>query len=205
MIAERLAAGPTIRVLCRRSRFFRFAPAWRHLFRFAVTGQQCRRAGRPVRFLPAAQPGKSWKWWCGVIAAGPGWIVIGAVKIMLGSLPRRAGLRERIWHRAGRGTHAYVYGGLQLRHQFIFNDAGAAGIFVVLSQLKINVTNAYAGSIAWSNFFLRLTHRHPGRVVWLFFNVGIALLLMELGVYRAEDILNLCRCGHRGLAAWWRI
>ncbi|MBL1822565.1 hybrid sensor histidine kinase/response regulator, partial [Klebsiella pneumoniae] len=66
------------------------------------------------------------------------------------------------------------------------------GIFVVLSQLKINVTNAYAGSIAWSNFFLRLTHRHPGRVVWLFFNVGIALLLMELGVYRVfEDILGI--------------
>ncbi|SLS89724.1 transmembrane protein [Klebsiella pneumoniae] len=63
---------------------------------------------------------------------------------------------------------------------------------MVLSQLKINVTNAYAGSIAWSNFFLRLTHRHPGRVVWLFFNVGIALLLMELGVYRVfEDILGI--------------
>ncbi|WP_338040319.1 hypothetical protein [Methylocucumis oryzae] len=26
-------------------------------------------------------------------------------------------------------------------------------LFVVLSQLKINVTNAYAGSLAWSNFF----------------------------------------------------
>jgi signal transduction histidine kinase/DNA-binding response OmpR family regulator len=55
--------------------------------------------------------------------------------------------------------------------------------FVVLSQLKINVTNAYAGSIAWSNFFSRLTHSHPGRVVWLVFNIGIALLLMEMGAY----------------------
>jgi hypothetical protein len=33
---------------------------------------------------------------------------------------------------------------------------------VVVSQLKINVTNAYAGSLAWSNFFARLTHRPPG-------------------------------------------
>ena len=32
------------------------------------------------------------------------------------------------------------------------------GIFVIVCQLKINVTNAYAGSIAWSNFFSRLTH-----------------------------------------------
>jgi hypothetical protein len=49
--------------------------------------------------------------------------------------------------------------------------AGAHGIFVIVCQLKINVTNAYAGSIAWSNFFSRLTHSHPGRVVWLVFNV----------------------------------
>jgi signal transduction histidine kinase/ActR/RegA family two-component response regulator len=53
--------------------------------------------------------------------------------------------------------------------------------------LKINVTNAYAGSIAWSNFFSRLTHSHPGRVVWLVFNVLVALLLMEIGVYKALE------------------
>ena len=64
--------------------------------------------------------------------------------------------------------------------------------FVVVSQLKINVMNAYAGSLAWSNFFSRLTHSHPGRVVWLFFNVAIALLLMELGIYRLlEETLGV--------------
>ena len=61
------------------------------------------------------------------------------------------------------------------------------GTFVILSQIKINVTNAYAGSIAWSNFFSRLTHSHPGRVVWLVFNVVVALLLMEIGVYKALE------------------
>ena len=61
------------------------------------------------------------------------------------------------------------------------------GAFVVLSQVKINVTNAYAGSIAWSNFFSRLTHSHPGRVVWLVFNVTVALLLMEIGVYKTLE------------------
>ncbi len=59
--------------------------------------------------------------------------------------------------------------------------------FVALSQIKINVTNAYAGSIAWSNFFSRLTHSHPGRVVWVVFNIAIALLLMELGIYEAIE------------------
>src|SRR3989442_12785779 len=65
-------------------------------------------------------------------------------------------------------------------------------LLVVISQLKINVMNAYAGSLAWSNFFSRLTHSHPGRVVWLLFNVAIALLLMELGIYEAlEQTLGL--------------
>ena len=74
------------------------------------------------------------------------------------------------------------------------------GFFVIVSQLKINVTNSYAGSIAWSNFFSRLTHHHPGRVVWLVFNVAIALLLIELGVYAAlEQILGL----YSTVAATW--
>ncbi|HSJ40483.1 MAG TPA: response regulator, partial [Xanthobacteraceae bacterium] len=38
-----------------------------------------------------------------------------------------------------------------------------------------------------SNFFSRLTHSHPGRVVWLVFNVLVALLLMEIGVYKALE------------------
>ena len=74
------------------------------------------------------------------------------------------------------------------------------GAFVIISQLKINVTNAYAGSIAWSNFFSRLTHSHPGRVVWLVFNVTIALLLMELGIFKAlERILGFYSHRCRGL------
>ena len=74
------------------------------------------------------------------------------------------------------------------------------GIFVIVCQLKINVTNAYAGSIAWSNFFSRLTHAHPGRVVWLVFNVVLALLLMEIGIFRAiESILVI----YANFAAGW--
>jgi len=63
---------------------------------------------------------------------------------------------------------------------------------VVVSQLKINVTNAYAGSLAWSNFFSRLTHSHPGRVVWVVFNTLIAAMLMEMNVFQAlGDVLGL--------------
>src|SRR3546814_20834732 len=66
------------------------------------------------------------------------------------------------------------------------------GLFVAICQIKINVTNAYAGSIASSNFFSRLTHRHPGRVVWLVFNVMIALMLMAGGIQTVvERVLAL--------------
>ncbi len=41
-------------------------------------------------------------------------------------------------------------------------------------------------------FLSRLTRSHPGRVVWLVFNVIIALMLMELGIYKAlEQTLGL--------------
>ncbi len=30
-----------------------------------------------------------------------------------------------------------------------------------------------------------MTHSHPGRVVWMVFNIGIALMLMEMGVFDA--------------------
>jgi signal transduction histidine kinase/CheY-like chemotaxis protein len=79
---------------------------------------------------------------------------------------------------------------------YVFSSNGAAlavtTLFVVISQVKINMTNAYAGSLAWSNFFARLTHSHPGRVVWVVFNIGIAIILMELEVFKAlEQVLAL--------------
>lgn len=58
-----------------------------------------------------------------------------------------------------------------------------AVVLVVLSQVKINVTNAYAGSLAWSDFFSRVFHGHPGKVRWVFLNVGIAPSPMLFGVF----------------------
>ena len=73
-------------------------------------------------------------------------------------------------------------------YEYVFRicaGGGGHGAVRGVSQLKINVTNAYAGSLAWSNFFARLTHSHPGRVVWVVFNTAIALMLMELDVFQA--------------------
>jgi purine-cytosine permease-like protein len=58
-----------------------------------------------------------------------------------------------------------------------------SALLVILAQIKINIMNTYSGSLSWSNFFSRLLHRHPGRAVWVFLQVGLALVLMELNVF----------------------
>jgi len=142
-----------------------------------------------LRFLPAEKIHKP-QWWLAVICAGPGWVVIGVLKLLVGSFLAVLAINHGLVGReAADPAHMYA-----VAFQYLTNNPEWAiylvAIFVVISQLKINVTNAYAGSIAWGNFFSRLTHNHPGRVVWLFFNVSIALLLMELGLYQAfEEIL----------------
>ncbi|MAN50994.1 MULTISPECIES: hybrid sensor histidine kinase/response regulator [unclassified Marinimicrobium] len=145
-----------------------------------------------LRFMPEPKPEQRRRWWLALSAGGPGWIVIGALKMMAGSFLAVLALSHGMSaNEAIDPTHMY-----QVAFGYVTQSPTAAlaiaGLFVILSQLKINVTNAYAGSIAWSNFFSRLTHSHPGRVVWLVFNVTIALLVMELGVYRAlENTLGL--------------
>ncbi len=58
---------------------------------------------------------------------------------------------------------------------------------MVISQIKINVTNAHSGSLTWTNSFTRVTKTYPGRLVFLGFNLLIALILMEANMF---DFLN---------------
>ncbi len=140
-----------------------------------------------LRFLPQKTADNSIRWWCAVIAGGPGWVIVGALKIFAGGLLAVIALNQNVPPELATDPsqmYLIAYGLFIKNPEFA---AALAGFFVVISQLKINVTNAYAGSIAWSNFFSRLTHSHPGRVVWLVFNVVIAMVLMELGVYHALE------------------
>ncbi|CAM5764109.1 hybrid sensor histidine kinase/response regulator [Labrys miyagiensis] len=145
-----------------------------------------------LRFLPAPKAGSRFAWTFSLLAAGPGWIVLGAPKLLFGSFLAVLVLGHGVApEHASEPAQMYrIAFGYALPWPYAVTVLTAA--FVVVSQLKINVMNAYAGSLAWSNFFSRLTHSHPGRVVWLVFNVAIALLLMELGIYKAlEQILGL--------------
>lgn len=152
-----------------------------------------------LRFLPDRRPRRR-AWWFALLSSGPGWIVVGALKFLAGSFLAVYLVRHGVArHEAGDPPRMYAAG---------FGAIVGTGppalaltcVFVVVCQIKINVTNAYAGSIAWSNFFSRLTHSHPGRVVWLVFNVAVALLVMELGVY---DALEHTLAFYSSLAAAW--
>ncbi|HJV91997.1 MAG TPA: histidine kinase dimerization/phospho-acceptor domain-containing protein, partial [Azonexus sp.] len=138
-----------------------------------------------LRFMPERTAANRRRWWFGVIVGGPGWVVPGILKMLGGALLAWLALRNAVpADKAVDPNQMYLIG-----FSHVFDNTmlaiAATALFVVVSQLKINVTNAYAGSLAWSNFFARLTHSHPGRVVWVVFNTLIALLLMELDVFKA--------------------
>jgi len=144
-----------------------------------------------LRFLPEKTRANRRGWWGAILLSGPGWIVPGMLKQLGGAFLAFLAFRYGIeTARAVEPTQMYLVG-----FSYVWSDpalaVAATALFVIVSQVKINVTNAYAGSLAWSNFFARLTHSHPGRVVWLVFNVLIALGLMLLGVFEAlEHVLG---------------
>ena len=145
-----------------------------------------------LRFMPAQTPATRWRWWLAVLAGGPGWVVLGVLKMLGGALLAYLAISHAVpLDRAVDPNQMYL-----AAYEYVFPHYGwavaATALLVVVSQIKINVTNAYAGSLAWSNFFSRLTHSHPGRVVWVVFNTAIAFMLMEMSVFEAlGDVLGL--------------
>jgi signal transduction histidine kinase/CheY-like chemotaxis protein/purine-cytosine permease-like protein len=145
-----------------------------------------------LRFMPARTATTGRRWWGGVLAGGPGWVVLGVLKMLGGALLAYLAITHMVpVERAVDPNQMYL-----AAYEYVFPNYGwavaATALFVVVSQLKINVTNAYAGSLAWSNFFSRVAHSHPGRVVWVVFNALIAFMLMEMNVFEAlGDVLGL--------------
>jgi purine-cytosine permease-like protein len=145
-----------------------------------------------LRFMPARTAANRRAWWAGVLAGGPGWVLLGVLKMLGGALLAYLAIKHMVpIDRAVDPNQMYL-----AAYEYVFPNYGwavaATALFVVISQLKINVTNAYAGSLAWSNFFSRVTHSHPGRVVWVVFNTLIAFMLMEMNVFQAlGDVLGL--------------
>ncbi|MGP3635445.1 purine-cytosine permease family protein [Streptomyces sp. 24-1644] len=139
-----------------------------------------------LRFMPARTEANKRRWNLAVLAAGPGWVVIGAAKQLGGALLAFVALEA-----VGK-THALepIAPQIEALKPWLGSFAlPAAAVFVIVSQVKINVTNAYSGSLSWSNFFSRITHKHPGRVWYIFLNLAIALTLMEMNMFAALNKL----------------
>ncbi|MBC9725280.1 cytosine permease [Streptomyces sp. TRM68367] len=130
-----------------------------------------------LRFMPPRTEANKRSWWTAVVMAGPGWVVLGALK-------QAIGVFLAVYILAKVGPAASTEPIQQFKGAF---DAmmpswmvlPLAVALVVISQIKINVTNAYSGSLAWTNSFTRVTKRYPGRLVFVLVNLGIALALME--------------------------
>ncbi|MFH7812375.1 MULTISPECIES: ATP-binding protein [Acetobacter] len=134
-----------------------------------------------LRFLPSPTPHNRKQWWIALVLGGPGWVILDAFKLLAGSF-----LAWLLLQSGFSAAQAEQPGLMYYYAWRTFTSAPLAVLLTValvaLAQIKVNITNAYAGSLAWSNFFSRLTHTHPGRVFYVIFNVTISFLLMEAGL-----------------------
>ncbi|GAA3435734.1 purine-cytosine permease family protein [Kutzneria kofuensis] len=133
-----------------------------------------------LRFMPAKTEANRRAWWAAVIAAGPGWVVLGALKQLGGAFLAFCALGAIGQSAVLEPIAPYVEA---VRPALGAVTLPLAALFVIVSQIKINTTNAYSGSLSFANFFSRVLHRHPGRAWYVLVNCGIALALMEFGAF----------------------
>jgi purine-cytosine permease-like protein len=136
-----------------------------------------------LRFMPPKTPENKRSWWTWMFLAGPGWVIFGAIKQIVG-LFLAVYLIANVADGAGIANQP-VHQFLEIYKNFLPNWLALtlAVVLVVISQIKINVTNAYSGSLAWTNSFTRVTKTYPGRLWFLGFNLLIALILMEANMF----------------------
>ncbi|BFM08026.1 purine-cytosine permease family protein [Halioxenophilus aromaticivorans] len=151
-----------------------------------------------LRFMPPRTKENKKTWWTAVICAGPGWVVLGAIKQITGlfiAVYLIAKFAPEDIKLASEPVHQFLGVYEQMMPGWLAMTL--AVILVVISQIKINVTNAYCGSLAWTNSYTRVTKHHPGRMVFVIFNLATALLLMELSMFEfLNNILGFyANCG----------
>src|ERR1700760_3032058 len=136
-----------------------------------------------LRFMPPKTPENKRSWWTWMFLAGPGWVIFGAIKQIVG-LFLAVYLIANVADSAGIANQP-VHQFLEIYENFLpgWLAMTRAVVLVVISQIKINVTNAYSGSLAWTNSFTRVTKHYPGRLVFLGFNLLVALVLMEADMF----------------------
>ncbi|WP_266391548.1 cytosine permease [Streptomyces canus] len=142
-----------------------------------------------LRFMPPKTEANKRTWWTAVVMAGPGWVVLGALKQAIGVFLAVYILAEVGPDVAPEPIQQFKGAFDAMMPSWLVLPLAVA--LVVISQIKINVTNAYSGSLAWTNSFTRLTRHYPGRMVFVLVNLGFALVLMEADMFSfLNDILG---------------
>ncbi|MFJ5976250.1 purine-cytosine permease family protein [Pseudarthrobacter oxydans] len=154
-----------------------------------------------LRFMPPRTEANKGAWWRAVILAGPGWVIFGAIKQIVGlfiAIYLIATLDPAASATANEPVHQFL--GVYREMMPAWLAMTLAVVLVVISQIKINVTNAYSGSLAWTNSFTRITKTYPGRMVFVVVNLAIALVLMEANMF---DFLNTILGFYANCAMAW--
>ncbi len=154
-----------------------------------------------LRFMPPKTDGNKRRWWAAVILAGPGWVIFGAIKQAVGlflAVYLIASLDPEASATANEPVHQFL--GIYREMMPAWLAMTLAVILVVISQIKINVTNAYSGSLAWTNSYTRITKTYPGRMIFVLVNLAIALVLMEANMF---DFLNTILGFYANLGMAW--
>jgi purine-cytosine permease-like protein len=154
-----------------------------------------------LRFMPPRTDANRAAWWRAVILAGPGWVIFGAIKQIVGlfiAIYLIATLDPAASATANEPVHQFL--GVYQEMMPAWLAMTLAVVLVVISQIKINVTNAYSGSLAWTNSFTRITKTYPGRMIFVVVNLLIALVLMEANMF---DFLNTILGFYANCAMAW--
>ncbi|OFI37630.1 hypothetical protein BIU82_07045 [Arthrobacter sp. SW1] len=154
-----------------------------------------------LRFMPPRTAANKGAWWRAVILAGPGWVIFGAIKQIVGmfiAVYLIATLDPAASAHANEPVHQFL--GVYREMMPAWLAMTLAVVLVVISQIKINVTNAYSGSLAWTNSFTRITKTYPGRMVFVILNLAVALVLMEANMF---EFLNTILGFYANCAIAW--
>jgi purine-cytosine permease-like protein len=150
---------------------------------FALTPQLAEQIDY-IRVMPPRTSANSKSWWAAFVFSGPGWVIFSGTKQVIGlflAVYLVTKVDPSLTDRAVEPVKQFL--GMYRSLLPDWMALALALILIVIAQVKINVTNAYSGSLAWSNVYTRVKKRYPGRTVFVLFNLVIALALMLLDVF----------------------
>ncbi len=139
-----------------------------------------------LRFVPPEREAGRGRWWAAVLGAGAGWIVPGLVKILLGSFLAVLALGHGVPpERASEPTQMYAvaFGHVTAHPARWWCSPAVRG--AVAAQDQRHQRLCRLDRVV--ELLLAADPQPSRRVVWLLFNVAIALMLMELGIYRTLE------------------